>query len=234
MFFLIIVLMFVVGLGLPVLSVLSSENNDNKETTSESEGNNMGSLRCFNCGSIINSENENCYKCGAATITSVMLDRSGIAHKVRFKADNGMFYSGNIVNGNREGYGICILPDGSRLEGTWKNNQCVDGRSEWSDGECYEGQFYNGLKHGIGKYSYADGSTYQGEYKNDFPDGKGIFKNAMTGISVECYFSMGKKSGKFAKIIMPNGTSFEGFFDEDNVWHLTNLEYIKYYLSNNI
>ena len=44
----------------------------------------------------------------------------------------------------------------------------------WKDGNRYEGEYINDLKHGFGVYTWADGSRYEGEWKDDNMHGKGL------------------------------------------------------------
>ena len=37
--------------------------------------------------------------------------------------DNGAVYEGEVVDGKREGYGVCSWKDGSKYEGEWKNDK---------------------------------------------------------------------------------------------------------------
>ena len=43
-----------------------------------------------------------------------------------------------------------------------------------ADGDVYEGEFYDGEKHGFGVYHYNDGSRYEGHFDNGTPHGKGF------------------------------------------------------------
>jgi hypothetical protein len=43
----------------------------------------------------------------------------------------------------------------------------------FKNGELYEGDYVNDLKHGFGKYTFSDGKIYEGEWKNGNWDGKG-------------------------------------------------------------
>ena len=61
-------------------------------------------------------------------------------------------YVGQVLNGLREGKGICY----------------------WEDGDRYEGNYKNDNKEGKGIYYYNDGDIYEGDFKNDNMEGKGI------------------------------------------------------------
>ena len=118
--------------------------------------------------------------------------------------------------GKRHGHGIRVWSTGSRFEGSWKDDQMIqgmfhdvvicsnytgsflnntkngDGREIWyspngkdfrdpclgwihrGSGQCqYEGDYQNGLFHGIGKFESPDGRSYQGEWKEGKQHGTG-------------------------------------------------------------
>jgi len=65
--------------------------------------------------------------------------------------------TGCISGDCENGYGIFYFPD------------------YWGLVDEYEGEFRNGLFHGLGTYIYADGDKYIGEFQNGSFHGKGIF-----------------------------------------------------------
>ncbi|MGL5642546.1 MAG: MORN repeat-containing protein, partial [Paraclostridium sp.] len=69
------------------------------------------------------------------------------------KYDNGDVYKGELKEGKRSGFGICIFEDKSRYEGLWKED----------------------LMHSIGKYTYTDGSVYSGDFKFGVIEGVGMY-----------------------------------------------------------
>jgi len=118
--------------------------------------------------------------------------------------EDGSTYTGQIVDGKREGHGIWQSRAG-QYEGQWKaDSQHGRGRQTWSDGRVYDGQFnlgrfaghgrmvwntqrglliYEGayqddLKHGVGKFVWADGRTYDGEWQRGKRHGKGTYMNS--------------------------------------------------------
>lgn len=46
---------------------------------------------------------------------------------------------------------------------------------EYENGDCYEGDFVNGLKEGLGTYTWANGDKYSGQWVNDYRNGLGLF-----------------------------------------------------------
>ncbi len=45
----------------------------------------------------------------------------------------------------------------------------------YKNGERYEGEFFEGAKHGKGKYYYIKGELYIGDWKNNVKDGFGQY-----------------------------------------------------------
>jgi hypothetical protein len=152
---------------------------------------------------------------GAVTSTS---GEAGAQQSVMMP--DGTVYKGEIKNGKPEGWGTltdtggtyqkggwrnggayrvtgtCVLPDGTKEEGTWNadGSKCggtiwyldqriykgdwviVDGQPEmpygpgtmtWPDGRQYAGHFVDGKMDGVGKMSYPDGRVEDGTWKQD-------------------------------------------------------------------
>ena len=96
------------------------------------------------------------------------------------KYNDGSKYIGQVVNGLREGKGICNWFNGDKYEGDWKNNQ-RDGegiyyyKREPFKGEKYIGYWKNNKREGKAIYHFNNGNKYEGDWKNDTIEGKGIF-----------------------------------------------------------
>ena len=82
----------------------------------------------------------------------------------RFKI--GARFTGNYLDGKKNGEGVFLYPDGSKYEGSWIN----DLREGWGtytypNGDTYEGEWYQGRRHGQGVYTYKEtGSRYDGTW----------------------------------------------------------------------
>ena len=85
-------------------------------------------------------------------------------------------YVGQVVNGLREGKGVCYWENGDRYEGDYRNdNKEGKGIYYFIDGDRYEGDERNDKAEGKGIYYYNDGDRYEGDYRNDKSEGKGIY-----------------------------------------------------------
>jgi hypothetical protein len=94
-----------------------------------------------------------------------------------FKSMSGasIFYVGEINNSNKaEGYGIAIWETGHRYEGQWFDGlKHGKGVYSYKNGEKYEGDYKNNLRSGTGKYYFTNGDYYVGSWENDQREGVG-------------------------------------------------------------
>jgi len=81
---------------------------------------------------------------------------------------SGAVYTGDWVNGMRDGQGIQEWTDGSKYEGQWSNDKANGyGILHHADGDVYEGQWVDDKACGKGIYTHANGASYNGEWKDD-------------------------------------------------------------------
>ena len=72
----------------------------------------------------------------------------------KVEIQKGVFYTGEWLDGQMDGYGVFT----------------------WSDGRKYEGEYVDDKKHGQGTYVWADGRSYTGGWKDGKQDGQGLYK----------------------------------------------------------
>lgn len=77
----------------------------------------------------------------------------------------GRRYFGEFSPDQRSGKGICVVGNGDRYEGKFKQGRINIGIHVKSDGESYAGAFHNEQWTGFGIYS-VKGMTYQGNFEN--------------------------------------------------------------------
>lgn len=121
-------------------------------------------------------------------------DNSKVPEKCVLNYTNGDKYEGEVLNGQREGYGVYYYQNGDKYEGIWSKNK----------------------KHGMGSMCYKDGNMYIGQWKNSEKHGTGVFYYK-TGEKYEGEFLTSKKNGK-GKLISQDGSVFQGEF-KDNRKH---------------
>lgn len=135
--------------------------------------------------------------------------------KFQLEYQDGSIYIGYVdPNWEREGYGIFLLTDGSKYEGTFRKNKMSGrGRLIGAKGDYYEGEFEDDKASGFGKYVNKDGGIYIGYWKYDKQDGRGeeLFAD---GSQYEGFYENGLKHGK-GKFTWTDGSIYEGDFNRN-------------------
>ena len=73
-----------------------------------------------------------------------------------------------------DGRGILVLPDGSKYDGTFKDNKYHGmGTLYYANGDRYTGDWACNKRQGWGVYKHANGMKYAGEWNEDLKDGFG-------------------------------------------------------------
>lgn len=129
--------------------------------------------------------------------------------------DNGK-YTGDFVNGLREGYGVYNWKSGNRYSGDWKAGlEHGQGTYLYKNGDKYEGGFIKGEMDGKGIYTHYGGEKYEGDYLKGKRHGKGIYMFS-NGEIYKGDFINDERSGK-GVLTMPNGNRYEGDFVDGKV-----------------
>ena len=81
---------------------------------------------------------------------------------------------------------LYLWKNGDKYEGEWKD--CLKhgrGIDRFANGDSYRGQFSEGKPHGKGVYKWKNGSIYKGEFVKGMKQGKGFWtKNSKNGMHV--------------------------------------------------
>lgn len=148
-------------------------------------------------------------------------------------------YTGELVNGVRQGYGVMTFSNRDIYDGDWDNGSMHGmGRYKfWNKTKerythSYKGEFNHGVREGKGKMEYSNHDVYQGTWQNDHRTGDGIcwfadgsvfhgvwkFDQMIRGVfrrpNGELYdgeLKDGKYNG-YGKLFWPSGNWFEGLF----------------------
>lgn len=92
------------------------------------------------------------------------------------KLENGTYIGKMDILGRRCGKGIYLFSDGDRYEGEFFENEFSgEGIYYFANGCVYEGEFRNSDFNGFGKYTTADGYVYIGEHKDNLAHGYGKY-----------------------------------------------------------
>ena len=87
---------------------------------------------------------------------------------VSFTYSSGDNYQGEMINGQRSGFGKMSYGDGACYEGQWVSDLHEgQGTKWWEDGIEYVGAWKAGLMHGQGRYTMTDGYVMEGLFQND-------------------------------------------------------------------
>ena len=133
-------------------------------------------------------------------------DYSGYVNELRqpdgegtMKYLDGSVYTGNWVDGVRQGHGKMTYDNGT-YDGEWLNDKKNgEGKYTWNDGRIYEGGYLDDVRSGCGTfYGWEDltrgyKGTYYGESKNDKFNGSGHF-------------------------VFDNGDEFDGIYKDNLYW----------------
>ena len=133
---------------------------------------------------------------------------------------NGDTYKGPFVEGMRCGKnGIYTYLAGEDKEaevytGEWKSNKKNGiGKQNYEGLGQYYGHWVDGEKHGEGVMIYSNKDIYSGQWKNGQKDGQGTYVFNDTMMKYVGSFRGGNiTKGKW---VYPNGTFFEGNFDNN-------------------
>ena len=128
-----------------------------------------------------------------------------------FTLKNGAVYTGEWMNGMRDGYGSQVWPDSSKYEGDWRQDK-ANGRGKLihADGDVYEGDWLNDKAHGYGTYSHANGALYEGDWFDDKQHGHGK-ESWPDGARYEGSYQEGKKHG-LGKLSFADNSYYDGQF----------------------
>jgi len=124
----------------------------------------------------------------------------------------GQKFIGHFKDGLRHGKGVFILPGGRKLEGTWQDNEIVEGTYTMPDGTRYVGQWKYREKNGRGELTFPDGRHYIGEFKSGQRHGKGTLFYP-DGRKYEGDFNFGERTGQ-GTLIYPDGKTQTGKFQD--------------------
>ncbi|XP_020351339.1 radial spoke head 10 homolog B isoform X4 [Oncorhynchus kisutch] len=173
----------------------------------------VGTYRCANSSVIYRGQWHHSKRHGKGTIY--------------YNQEATSWYEGELVNNNREGWGVRCYPSGNLYEGQWRNNvRHGEGRMRWLQlGQQYSGIWENGVQHGQGTHTWflrrVTGSQYplRNEYTGDFVQGlrhgQGSFYYA-SGALYKGEWKDNRKHGQ-GKFIFKNGRIFEGEFVDDHM-----------------
>lgn len=92
----------------------------------------------------------------------------------KFRYTNGTVYTGQFVNGNREGKGKLVFANNNVYEGQFSRNRMNgEGTMTYSNGDRYVGSWFLDQPNGKGKYYFKTKERYEGDFKSGKFEGQG-------------------------------------------------------------
>ena len=86
---------------------------------------------------------------------------------------DGAEFTGNFVEGKRDGKGKLDYANKDNFDGTWANGMKKNGTYTWNNGDVFEGEFKND-KMSYGELRWKSGGSYKGTFVDDKREGNGI------------------------------------------------------------
>lgn len=117
-----------------------------------------------------------------------------------------------LQDSKRSGFGTHVYADGSKYEGEFKDGMYHGVGVFTSDGSRYEGEFKDNHFNGRGTLTHPNGNKYIGEFKDGMRNGQGTFTNAK-GEKYIGEFKDGYRDGK-GTLIFANGDKYIGDFKD--------------------
>lgn len=135
--------------------------------------------------------------------------------------DGRLLYDGAWVNKKAEGFGVMRWQNGDRYEGEWKDGM-RHGQGSYScksTGGKYEGLYEKDQKSGKGKYTYSNGDWYEGDWLEGLREGDGVYtwmeSKEKKEERYEGNWEKGVKCGT-GSFTYENGDVFTGPYKENN------------------
>jgi hypothetical protein len=118
-------------------------------------------------------------------------------------------YSGQFINGHREGRGKMTYPNGNVYDGQFVRGLMQgEGTMNYRNGDIYAGMWYNDQMDGKGKYTFKTGERYEGTFKTGEFDGQGTMSYPDGAVYTGGWKSNSKHGN--GKLTLPDGTFFTG------------------------
>ena len=101
-------------------------------------------------------------------------------------------FEGSYKFGMKSGRGIINFKNGEKYDGDWfVGMKHGIGKYFWPDGSSFEGSFKQNRKTGYGRIIFKNGEKYEGEWFRDNPHGKGTYYDSKGRVIKEGQFHLG-------------------------------------------
>jgi serine/threonine protein kinase len=172
-------------------------------------------------------------RAGAARLRAAEAGKVDLQGAERIQYSDGAVYTGQLVDGRRDGLGVVELPSGERQAGEWKDDR-LNGLAVLTlpDGRRYEGEWKMQVRDGLGVLYLGDGDSVAGEQGpnsvngyavwrdrdgrdrlGQWRDGKleGLGAEITAGARYDGEFRNGVQHGK-GVLVQADGTRYHGLF----------------------
>ena len=122
--------------------------------------------------------------------------------------NNTIYYIGQKINNQKNGFGIKILANEAKYIGFFKNNKSEGFGKFITKSDSYFGEFFNNQANGFGIYRHENETLYIGYWENDLREKYGI-EQWKDRTSFFGEFNMGDKNG-IGTYIFSDGSRYEG------------------------
>ena len=127
----------------------------------------------------------------------------------KYRYSTGAVYTGQFVNGNREGSGKLVFPNNNVYEGQFSRNRINgEGTMTYSNGDKYAGTWFTDQPNGKGKYYFKSKERYEGDFKSGKFEGMGTMYYP-DGAYYSGSWKNNRKNGS-GKLVDSNGNATNG------------------------
>lgn len=118
-------------------------------------------------------------------------------------------FEGKFVQNLRDGYGTLYLKNGTRIEGTFKDDILTYGKIFFQNGDYYIGELENFVMEGLGKIMYHNGDIYYGFFSKNQKHGHGRYFSKESGtyegeFKLDCFTGAGILTTNSSKNVIGN------------------------------
>lgn len=119
---------------------------------------------------------------------------------------------GELKGKKKNGYGICLWPDGAIYEGFWLNDVPFElGIIAFSNGDVYQGEIDEGRPMRLGVLTSTEGFSFSGQFVNGEPHGLGE-ESWSSGVVLRGSWLEGRRHGQFE--VAGNEWTLKGHFEK--------------------
>ena len=142
-----------------------------------------------------------------------LLVENGILKDPVLLSDNSV-YVGEWKKGKRYGMGVCYMSNGDVMEGYWSSGLLTQGRTIFPNGDAYEGQYVHMRRQGKGRFEdFKSEYSYEGEWFDGLKQGLGVEK-CIDGSIYKGQFHCNMRQGS-GTLHMPIGEVYIGEFSNN-------------------